>query len=296
MSQTAYWPWPPDCLTCRPWPLDGPAKVSRSDTRSGTESTATPYRFASRSSSTSTCASPMHHSTSWWVSGFMLQAHRRVLGDQPGQALRQLVLVGLAARDDRHRQQRLGHHPRLHEQRGVLVRERVAGLGPGQLGDRDDVAGHRDRHRALVLAQRRGQRADPLVDVVVLVTAVGRSRRNGRSARTRGRASGRSVPQKTRTRLTRPTYGSVVVFTTSATSGPAGSAVSGSRGSPSGVVTGGSGCSSGDGKPRVTRSSSSRMPSPLARRRREDRVERAAGDGRLQVVTRTSRSMSSPPR
>ena len=39
MSQTANCPWPPDCLTCRPWPLAGPANVSRSDTRSGTEST-----------------------------------------------------------------------------------------------------------------------------------------------------------------------------------------------------------------------------------------------------------------
>ena len=37
---------------------------------------------------------------------------------------------------------------------------------------------------------------------------------------------------------------------------------SGPRGWPSGVVTGGSGCSSGDGKPRRTRSSTSVVPSP----------------------------------
>ncbi len=54
-----------------------------------------------------------------------------------------------------------------------------------------------------------------------------------------------------------------MVLTTSATSGPAGSQLIGSRGSPSGVVTIGSGCSSGEGKPRTTTSSSSAMPTPL---------------------------------
>ncbi len=36
-------------------------------------------------------------------------------------------------------------------------------------------------------------------------------------------ASASSVPENTRTKLTRPTYGSEVVFTTSASSGPSGS-------------------------------------------------------------------------
>jgi len=75
--------------------------------------------------------------------------------------------------------------------------------------------------------------------------------------------SGERVPEKTRTREIRPTYGSVVVLTTSATSGPAGSQLSGPRGEPSGVVTGGTSCSSGDGKAWVITSRTSVMPSPV---------------------------------
>ncbi len=72
--------------------------------------------------------------------------------------------------------------------------------------------------------------------------------------------SGRSVPEKTRTRLMRPTYGSLVVLTTSATSGPSGSHVSPGAGPPSIVVISGRGCSMGEGKPAVITSSSSSMP------------------------------------
>ncbi len=72
--------------------------------------------------------------------------------------------------------------------------------------------------------------------------------------------SGRSVPEKTRTSETRPTYGSIVVLTTSATSGPFGSQVSGSRGSPSTPATAGRSCSSGDGKALVSTSSSASRP------------------------------------
>ena len=49
------------------------------------------------------------------------------------------------------------------------------------------------------------------------------------------------MPENTRTRLIRPTYGSEVVFTTSASSGPPGSEDSPLTGFPSGVVTVGSG-------------------------------------------------------
>ena len=76
--------------------------------------------------------------------------------------------------------------------------------------------------------------------------------------------SGRSVPENTRTRLTRPTYGSMVVLTTSATSGPLGSQVSGARGVASRPVTAGSGCSSGDGKPLTSTSSSASRPSRVS--------------------------------
>ena len=70
------------------------------------------------------------------------------------------------------------------------------------------------------------------------------------------------MPENTRTRLTRPTYGSEVVLTTSASSGPAGSQVKPSTGVPSRVVTVGIGCSSGAGKAWVITSSSSAMPIP----------------------------------
>ena len=70
MSQTAYWPWPPDCLTCRPWPVGRRRRTSRAAapaparTRPRRRSGCAAGRAARRA-----CASPMHHSTSWWVSG-----------------------------------------------------------------------------------------------------------------------------------------------------------------------------------------------------------------------------------
>ena len=74
--------------------------------------------------------------------------------------------------------------------------------------------------------------------------------------------SGCRVPQNTRTRLTRPTYGSVVVRTTSATSGPSGSHCSGGSARPAGVIAVGSGCIVGDGNAAEIRSSSSPRPTP----------------------------------
>ena len=75
--------------------------------------------------------------------------------------------------------------------------------------------------------------------------------------------SARSVPENTRTSEIRPTYGSEVVFTTSASSGPFGSPVRPSTGSPvTADVTGGRGCSSGEGNAWVTISRSSAMPMP----------------------------------
>ena len=112
MSQTAYWPWPPDCFTCRPWPgrlagerlaqLARAAAPTRRRRRSG---------CVSRSSSTSRCASPMHHSTSWWVSGLFSSRSVGSSATSRPSALRELVLVGLGLGDDRDRQQRVGHQP-----------------------------------------------------------------------------------------------------------------------------------------------------------------------------------------
>ena len=104
--------------------------------------------------------------------------------------------------------------------------QRVAGLRAGQPADRGDVTGDHARRRHLVLAERVRQRADALVLVVVLVTgAVGEE--GGEVPRDVHRASGVRVPEKTRTTLTRPTYWSLLVRTTSATSGPSGSQVTG---------------------------------------------------------------------
>ena len=126
--------------------------------------------------------------------------------------------------------------------------------------------------------------ADPLVLVVVLVAAVGQE--------VPGHVhvwSGRRVPEKTRTRLIRPTYGSVVVLTTSATSGPAGSQEQPLRGLPSGLVTGGTACSSGDGNAWVMTSSSSASAEPGRRRRRGSTgIERALAT----AVSRSSMSTS----
>ena len=84
----------------------------------------------------------------------LFQPHGRVLGDQPGQALRELVLVRLAVRLDGERQQRVGHLPRLHQQRVVLGREGVAGLRAAQLRHARQVAGDAVGEGALLLAER----------------------------------------------------------------------------------------------------------------------------------------------
>lgn len=102
----------------------------------------------------------------------VFQTHRRILRDQAGQALRQLVLVGLAVRLDGDRQQRVGHRPGLHQQRVVLAGQGVAGLGAGQLRHTGQIARDGLGQRALLLAERGGQCADALVDVMVLVPPV----------------------------------------------------------------------------------------------------------------------------
>ena len=181
---TAYWPCPPDCLTCRPVTRAGLAMVSRIGTRTGSVSTSAPPA-RSRDSTTSACASPMHQSTVWWVSSVALQAQRRVRGDQLGQRLDQRVLVAAGVRDHRDGQQRLGQFPAGQQQRVVGRGHGVAGLRGAQLGQRADVAGH----ALLDLAQRRAERAvdvrEPLVGVVALVA--GAVRRCWRAAPGRSR-------------------------------------------------------------------------------------------------------------
>jgi hypothetical protein len=150
-------------------PLRRVAKVSRSDTFSGIESTATLYRLASDQAGRrrGPAHAPQDH-----LLALHLQSHRRILRDQPGQTRGQLVLICLGPGDDGDRKQRLRHHPRLHQQWVVSVRESVARLGAGQLRHRANVPGDALGRGALGFAKRRGEGADPLIDVVVLVPSV----------------------------------------------------------------------------------------------------------------------------
>ena len=97
-------------------------------------------------------------------------------------------------------------------------------------------------------------------------------------------ASGTRVPEKTRTMLTRPTYWSLLVRTTSATSGPSGSQVTAPALPPLGVKDSWAGCSGGAGKPRTHRSSSSAHPRPSVAHDGEHRVQPGAGHGLLEVL------------
>ena len=174
MSHTAYWPWPPDCLTWRPCPLalagerlaqrDPQRHRARRRRRTGCAAGRAARRRGPRPCTTARAGGSRRCSPA------AASGPRRRAGRCPGASLSSSALD---LRDDGDRQQRVGHQPRLHQQRLLLVRQRVAGLGAGQLGDRADVAGDALRDGALGLAQRRGEGADPLVDVVVLVAAVG---------------------------------------------------------------------------------------------------------------------------
>ena len=203
--------------------------------------------------STSACASPIVHSTSWWVSALFSTRSARVLGGEPGQRRRQLVLVGLALGHDRDRQQRLGHRPRPQHPRLLDRGQGVAGLGAAELADRAEVAGDHARRPARG-GGRTGRTSEPTFSSSSWSSWPDSAPKNDvKWPDTCTGASGSSVPEKTRTRLTRPTYWSLVVLTTSATSGPSRVARR-SRRRPRrpGVKTSGEGCSSGDGKPRTS--------------------------------------------
>ena len=107
--------------------------------------------------------------------------------------------------------------------------------------------------------------------------------------------SGDRVPEKTRTRLSRPTYGSLVVLTISATSGPSGSDEIAAVALPAGVNTSGAGCSAGEGKARVMRSSSSVQPTPVVEQTGTTGKNVARATARSRSAVRTSSPISSPP-
>ena len=107
--------------------------------------------------------------------GAALEAHGGVFGDQARQRRRQAVVVPARGGLDRHRQLGRGQLPRRHQERVVRGGQRVAGLGAGQPGDRADVAGRARRDQPQQRPQGRADGADPLVDVVVGVAALGQA-------------------------------------------------------------------------------------------------------------------------
>ena len=125
MSQTAYWPWPPDCLTCRPWPLAGGAEglPQRHLHRLGVQLDAAGAQPVQHHVGVRLAHAPEHQLVGL---GVAFQPQRRVAGDQPGQVLGQGVLVGAGLGHHGDRQQRLGHRPRRDQQRLVLGRRCVS--------------------------------------------------------------------------------------------------------------------------------------------------------------------------
>ena len=219
MWQMAYSPWPPLCLTLRPRPLALPPMVSRSGTRSSDVSTATPYRLVSRSSSTSAWASPMHHSTCWWVSALF---SRRSVGSSATSRAMAWAILSSSALDlalTATGQQRLGHRSRAPSAAAVPCWTACRRSRPCPAWPRRRCP----RPRASVTGRcclPSGQVSAPTRSSVSW-SAWPCSTRPCPDTCTA--ASTCSVPENTRTRLTRPTYGSEVVLTTSASSGPAGS-------------------------------------------------------------------------
>ena len=221
MSQMAYWPWPPDCLTWRPCPLAvaGERLAQRHDHVAPLDARRRSAR-CSRSSATSAWASPITQSTSWPG----LRRSARSAGSGPRRASRPSAEESLSSSDLVAASIATGSSG-VGIDHGLSTRgwsdagEGVAGLGPRQPADRGDVAGDHPVGRHL-LARRTDGPARRSARPRRGPRGRSRRRRTTRSGRRRARDwSGSSVPEKTRTTLTRPTYGSLVVFTTSATSG-----------------------------------------------------------------------------
>ncbi len=147
----------------------------------------------------------------------------------------------------------------------------------------------------LHLAQRAGQRPDPLVDVVVLVPAVGRrsGRRRARTesgVRRAGEDPHQGQPPDVRVGGRLHDLGAQRAGRIAGQRRPAAARRAWSRRAADAPA--------GAGKPRRTRSSTSAVPEAAGLHRGADhRVERAAGHGHLQVGRRAiSVSMCSPPR
>ena len=246
MSQTAYWPWPPDCLTCRPWPFDGAAEglAQRHPDRLGVQLDAAgraagpaPRRRAPRPCTTAPAGGSRGCAPAACV-GSPATSAAEVLG--------QRVLVGAGLGHDGDRQQRLGHVPGRRPAAGrpwprwCRRSRRVPDLVIAQMSPATRSGTSRS-----VAPSGENRWRDPLVGVVVGVPALGHAVPGRRAPP----APGAACRRRPGPGETRPTYGSMVVLTTSATSGPAGSQLQRRRAgcrrrrSPPAAS-----CSSGDGK------------------------------------------------
>ena len=102
MWQTAYWPCPPLCLTCRPWTVHLRTNVSRSAVRNGLGLDLDAIAVAQPAEDlldVGLAHRPQHDLVGLRV---VLHPHGHVLGDDPLQRARELVLVALVGGVDRH--------------------------------------------------------------------------------------------------------------------------------------------------------------------------------------------------
>ena len=185
MSQTAYCPWPPDCLTCRPWPVRraGERLAQRHPQRHRLDvdavAVAQPVeQHVERAPRPCTTA---RAGGSRGCSPAAASGPRRPAAPRPW---RELVLVGLGlARRSATGSSGSGiSHGSISS--GSSLAESVSPVSARpSLATAQMSPAMACGDGPLGLAERRGQRADPLVDVVVLVAAVGQ-----RSGRTRARS------------------------------------------------------------------------------------------------------------
>ena len=167
--------------------------------------TETPNRSDSRSSEASACASPIVQSTSWpgrrRPSRPAATGPRRPAGDSAVESLSSSDFVAASIATG---SSGVGSdHGR--STRGSSTEESVSPVSArAEPPDGGDVAAHHPVRRLQVLTERVGERADPLVVVVVGVAGLGAEERREVAGHVHG-PSGSRVPEKTRTRLTRPT-------------------------------------------------------------------------------------------
>ena len=91
--------------------------------------------------------------------GNMVKSQGRILGQQLVQRRAKLVIVGLGARRDRHTKLRHEAIVDRHRHRQTFRRQCVAGTRVGKLRHTADIARRKLRHRRLLLAAQREQRA-----------------------------------------------------------------------------------------------------------------------------------------